>query len=122
MAQMKKIVFQHLCTERKYNDIFLIGRTLQGKSVSVKVTDARPHFCVKILENETAEDIVDKLKKEGYKYIVTKNIQKANREDKEFMLNMHADPPKDLFEWESIEGQDILDFKEDGLSSFVKIS
>lgn len=118
---MKKIVFQHLCTERKYNDIFLIGRTLQGKSVSVKVTDARPHFCVKILENETAEVIEGILKEYGNRYIVTKAIQKAIKEDEDTMSNMHASPPDDLFECIPMKGQDILQFKEDGLSSFLQI-
>lgn len=118
---MKKIVFQHLCTERKYNDIFLIGRTLQGKSVSVKVTDARPHFCVKIPEGKTALDIKQILEDEGYKYIVTKGIQRAIKEDEDTMPNMYAEPPDDLFEWTFVQGQDILDFKEDGLSSFIQI-
>ena len=118
---MKKIVFQHLCTERKGNHIFLIGRTLQGKSVSVKITDAKPHFCVKIPENETADDIVDTLKKEGQKYIITKGIQRAIKEEETTMPNMHAEQPDDLFEWDIIKGQDILNFKEDGLSFFVQI-
>ena len=119
--QMKKIVFQHLCTERKGNHIFLIGRTLQGKSVSVKITDAKPHFCVKIPENETADDIVDTLKKEGQKYIITKGIQRAIKEEETTMPNMHAEQSDDLFEWDIIKGQDILNFKEDGLSFFVQI-
>ena len=51
LYQMEKsLIFQHLCTETTWrnDNIFLMGRTMDGRSVCVEIHDINPHFCLKI--------------------------------------------------------------------------
>lgn len=119
---MNTITFQHLCTEESIADIFLIGRTLDDRSVAVKITDVRPHFCVKVPENVSISVLVDELKRDGYVYCISSTILNRERADQDTVPNMYVPAPDDFIVCETIKGQDILDFKERGTSTFLKIS
>jgi DNA polymerase delta subunit 1 len=121
-SKMNTITFQHLCTEESIADIFLIGRTLDDRSVAVKITDVRPHFCVKVPENISISVLVDKLKRDGYVYCISSTVLNRERDDKDTVPNMYVPAPDDFIVCEVMKGQDILDFKERGTSTFLKIS
>ena len=118
---MKLIQFQHLCTESKGNCIYLIGRCLDGKSVCVKLTDAKPHFSVKIPPNKTVDEVLDYLKTDGNKYLLSKWIERSHKDMKDSIPNIKYESADELFEYDIIYGQDILNYNEEKTSPFLKI-
>tara|TARA_B100000674_G_scaffold158910_1_gene126901 strand:- start:17293 stop:20433 length:3141 start_codon:yes stop_codon:yes gene_type:complete len=118
---MKSIQFQHLCTENAGKDIFLIGRALDGRSVAVKVTGIRPHFCVKIPEGMKPKHLMDQLYEDGYRYSISRTIENNMKKHADTVPNRLGKASDDFITCEVGSGQDILDYKECGSTQFMRV-
>ncbi len=118
---MKTIQFQHLCTERDGSNILLMGRTLDGRSVSVCITNATPHFSIKIPFGVNIPVLMDNILKLANKYIVAHRIKNAIKDEKRTVPNILTAHDEDLFEYSVIKGQDILEYDEESPATFVNM-
>ena len=130
---MIKVVFQHLDTVnerdaegRDNSDIYLFGRTLDGRSVGVLISSVRPHFCVKLPRETNVKAWFDEVKKEVAEYKASRSAIAAEKDpDKSSVVHVkHAkmNIPETFMQYEIIEGQDICDYNERECSQFLRIT
>ena len=98
-----------------------MGRTLDGKSVSVCITNATPHFSIKIPFGVNIPVLMDSILKMANKYIVAQRIKNAIKDEKKTVPNILTAHDEDLFEYSVIKGQDILEYDEESPATFVNM-
>lgn len=120
---LKRVVFQHLDTISKQKDVFLIGRCMDGNSISVKITDIRPHFCIQLPLGTDVGAFVNQLKKDVFEYSAHSSmIHKFGDELCTTVTNIiDSDIPCDYIHYDTINGQDIINYNEEGPTLFVRL-
>jgi DNA polymerase delta subunit 1 len=123
-----KVIFQHLeCVNPKNTDLIaVVGRQADGKSVCVKVSNVKPHLCVRndlVMKPEVFEA---ELNRKLHEYIVSNQVLKQmSDKEKATVTNVYNRLREDLkyplvsvFEFQA---QDIMNYSESGPISFFKI-
>ena len=122
--------FQHLDTVPcGGNGLFLFGRQLNGKSVAIKVENIRPHFCIQYDQtNGDISSFVNSLSNNIWFYQQSCSAYKrfndaTVKSDKKFTIpDRTRKPPMGHIDYEVFEGQDIVNYNEDGPCVFLKLS
>ena len=110
-----KIVFQHLETISHKQDIIVVGRTEKNKSVAVILNDVKPNIIINHQPNITNKIIhIVKFHRFWKKY--------KKRSCNGYAPNKTPHDMKHTITFEILEGQDIIDFKEDTQKKFIKIT
>lgn len=126
MPGLERVTFQHLDTVQDRKDIFLIGRTIEGKSVAVKITDVRPHVCIEYEgERENVGSFIKILSQKVYEYEchtkILENIDKKKYTFPNTEQLSASDVPKDYITGEVFKGQNIVKYDESGAKLFLRI-
>lgn len=117
--------FQHLenVNPKRTDEICIIGRQADGKSVCARVTNVQPHVCVRnwFDPDGTVDQAEHVLNKQIHLLVCSSKVLRA-RENvvPNFARLMHFDP-KDYVTVEEFKGQDIMDYDESGPVSFFRI-
>jgi DNA polymerase delta subunit 1 len=106
------VIFQHLDTQLRGGQIILFGRTEHGKSVAVKIQNYMPHAVIRV------EGDIDALKSRIKESVLLHSACKWKSKDEEAEAVEKDNAP---FFWDIVDGQDIVDYKEDGCYKFLKI-
>ena len=122
--------FQHLDTVPcGGNGLFLFGRQLNGKSVAIKVENIRPHFCIQYdPTNGDISSFVNSLSNNVWFYQQSCSTYKrfndaTIKSDKKLTIpDRTKKPPIGHINYEVFEGQDIVNYNEDGPCVFLKLS
>jgi DNA polymerase delta subunit 1 len=122
--------FQHLDTVPcGGNGLFLFGRQLNGESVAIKVENIRPHFCIQYtLARNNILSFVNSLANNVWFYQRSCSAYKrfndpTIKSDKPITIPSRSDKPyKNYIDYEIFEGQDIVNYSEDGPGVFLKLS
>ena len=122
---METIIFQHLDTINLFssNDVNLVGRTLKGESVCLRISEIRPHFCIQLDREVNAVAWFDQFKRNVWLYQLSKTATKDD-ETKDKVPNVarkRENIPKDYLIYEEIDGQDIKNYCEHGPRRFLRI-
>jgi len=122
--------FQHLDTVPcGGNGLFLFGRQLNGESVAIKVENIRPHFCIQYtLARNNIPSFVNSLANNVWFYQRSCSAYKrfndpTIKSDKAITIPSRTDKPYNSYiDYEIFEGQDIVNYSEDGPGVFLKLS
>ena len=106
---METITFQHLDTINLFssNDVNLIGRTLKGESVCLRISEIRPHFCIQLDRAVNAVAWFDQFKRNVWLYQLSKTATKHD-ETKDKVPNVarkRENIPKDYLMYKEIDGK-----------------
>lgn len=118
--------FQHLeCVNPKLSDIIcVIGRQANGQSVCVKIENVQPHICVRNELNLTTDLFEQLLNNNIHRYIISNQLLKQVKDKHDHVLNiknrMKSTP--NYVSVSEFKAQDIMNYNEDSLVSFFKIS
>lgn len=117
--------FQHLDTVSvSGSSLILFGRQLDGQSVAVKVTEIRPHFCVKYDVALDPDTFVTNLAKNVFAYQQSCRAIK-NYEDPLYEGGINEPSksvPSGYIDFLELDGQDITKYNEAGPCKFLKLS
>jgi len=122
---METVTFQHLDTVNLHTsrDVLLFGRTLEGKSVCVQITDVRPHFCIQLPAGVDPEAWFLEFKTNVWVYHLSCIALKDDVEKKTVphVELKKGSVPSDFLTYEVLDGQDIKQYNEDGPVRFMRI-
>lgn len=123
MNKPKRVVFQHLDTVEKKKDVFLIGRTLDGKSVAAKIVNIRPHCCIRMPVGYSKDSFITYLASKVFEYAGHNTTIKWFKDSKfKQVPNIPNDNiPDNYITGECIDGQDILNYNENGSDRFIRL-
>lgn len=117
--------FQHLesVNPQGTNDIAIIGRCMDGKSVCAIVHNVKPHITVRNELNMKAKDFEVEINECIRKYIVSKSVLRENDDlERQSISNFHKKCTKfvEIVTVEETMAQNIMDYREEGPISFFK--
>ena len=123
------VVFQHLDTVSKGKDVFLIGRTMCGESVAVKITDIRPHFCIQMparMDKTMISSFVSRLKEKVFEFslhsrMLYKYTDKVAKTVPNVFTDSPDDIPNDYITYDIVDGQNIVSYSETGPKCFIRL-
>lgn len=110
------MIFQHLETVTFRGKIAAIGRTKENESVAVVLNDVKPY----IITTQLSSITVNKINRLMSVFLFTKRYH--SDEKYPFNLETKVSTMENGLSIKTIEGQDIIDFNEEGTSKFSKIT
>lgn len=122
-----KFTFQHLeCVNpSKTDQLCVIGRTSEGKSIAARINNVKPHICVLNHRGHKAHEFQQLLNAQIHLVKTSIRIDKDVRDkEKESVLNFkyQLSKSKEYVTVSQFDAQDIINWNEDGPVSFFKIT
>ena len=103
------MIFQHLETIFKKQDVIVIGRTSENESVSVILEDVKP-FLIVDYEKNRKDEILDFYQQNKFCW-----------QSQKYPVRRHWEDIRHNITFDLLKGQDINDFNEHGEKLFLKI-